>query len=122
KPGSAGISAGPEIAVIDEHGARLPTGWPGEVIVRGKNVIDHYDRDPELDAASFVDGWLRTGDLGYIDADGYLFLTGRLKEIINRGGEKVSPGEVEAALLDHPAVVEAAVFPISDRRLGEDVG
>jgi acyl carrier protein len=81
-----------------------------------------YEDDPEANSASFSDGWFRTGDLGAFDADGYLFLRGRLKELINRGGEKIAPREVEEALLEHPAVAEAVAFPVPDTALGETVG
>ncbi|MCW5978751.1 MAG: amino acid adenylation domain-containing protein [Bryobacteraceae bacterium] len=121
RAGSVGRAAGPEIAVLDPEGRRLPAGEPGEIAVRGPNVIRSYD-PPAAGEGAFVDGWLRTGDLGHIDADGFLFITGRLKEVINRGGEKISPREVEEVLLDHPAVAEAAVFPLPHPTLGEGVG
>jgi len=122
KPGSVGPAAGPEVAIMVEGGeSLLPRGEIGEVVVRGENVTPGYFGDPEANARSFVDGWFRTSDQGYLDADGYLFITGRLKEVINRGGEKISPLEVEAALLDHPAVAEAAAFAMPDPALGEDV-
>jgi oxalate---CoA ligase len=121
KPGSVGLAAGPEIEIMDEQGSILPVGGVGEVVIRGENVTAGYANNPQANAASFVDGWFRTGDQGVKDADGYLRLTGRLKELINRGGEKISPTEVDAALMSHPAVKQAVAFPIPDARLGEDV-
>ena len=122
KPGSVGRPAGPEIAVMDESGAWLSPGQSGEVVIRGENVTAGYEGAPEADQSAFTDGWFRTGDLGYLDAEGYLFLTGRLKEIINRGGEKISPYEVENVLLEHPSVREAVAFAVPDGRLGEELG
>ena len=121
KPGSVGQPAGPEIAIMDSEGRRLPAGKRGEIALRGPTITRGYDNDPAATASAFRDGWFRTGDLGYLDADGYLFIVGRIKEIINRGGQKVAPAEVEQALLSHPDVVDAAAFPIFHRRLGEDV-
>ncbi len=122
KPGSVGIAAGPEIAVMDESGNLLPTGQTGEVVIRGANVMRGYENNPEANAAAFTNGWFRTGDQGRMDSEGYLTLTGRLKEIINRGGEKISPREVDEVLMDHPAVGQAVTFAVPDQRLGEDVG
>ena len=122
KPGSVGLAAGPEIAVMDEAGAILPPGGIGEVVIRGPNVTPGYDNNPAANEKAFTDGWFRTGDQGRLDAEGYLVLTGRLKELINRGGEKVSPIEVDVALLDHPAVAEACTFSIPHEMLGEEVG
>jgi acyl-CoA synthetase (AMP-forming)/AMP-acid ligase II len=119
KPGTVGRSA--EISVIDEHGQHLGAMSSGEVVVRGPNVMRGYHNYPEANAAAFIDGWFRTGDIGVIDNDGYLALTGRIKDLINRGGEKISPEEVEAVLLEHPAVAEAAVFGVSDPKYGEVV-
>ena len=122
KPGSAGLPLGPEIRIQDDAGTALPPGEAGEVVVRGPSVFAGYDGDPAATAAAFTaDGWFRTGDVGYLDEDGYLFVTGRLSDIINRGGEKVAPREVEAALLAHKGVAQAAVFPVSDERLGHAV-
>jgi acyl carrier protein len=122
KAGSVGVPVGCEIRIVDEADEPLPAGLVGEVIVRGPNVMAGYLDDPDGNAAAFTgDGWLRTGDLGSIDQDGYLFLTGRLKEMINRGGQKVSPLEVEATLREHPAVAAATVFAMPDERLGEEV-
>ena len=122
KPGSVGVAVGATVAILGEDGRLLPSDAEGEVVARGPNLMHGYVADEVATRQAFTpDGWFRTGDLGYLDADGYLFLTGRLKELINRGGEKVSPGEVEAALLEHPAVAEAVAFALPDLRLGEEV-
>jgi amino acid adenylation domain-containing protein len=123
KPGSVGIPAGPEIAVMDSEGRHLPAGEHGEVTLRGPTITRGYDNNEVATKAAFRDGWFRTGDLGYMDADGYLFLVGRIKkaDVINRGGQKVSPAEVEQVLLSHPEVAAAAAFPITHTTLGEDV-
>jgi oxalate---CoA ligase len=121
KPGSVGTPAGCEVAIFDATGEPAPVGVRGGVFVRGANVFDGYENDPAATAAAFSDGWYGTGDEGMFDADGYLFLTGRLNETINRGGEKISPSEVDAALLRHPAVAAAATFPIPHATLGEEV-
>jgi acyl-CoA synthetase (AMP-forming)/AMP-acid ligase II len=121
KPGTVGHAAGPEIAVMDESGALLPTGRTGEVVIRGPSVMTGYWANPEANAEAFRNGWFCTGDEGVIDDDGYLRLTGRLKEMINRGGEKVSPREVDEALLDHPAIAQAVTFALPHERLGEEV-
>ena len=122
KPGAVGVATGPEIAVMDDAGAILPQGATGEVVIRGANVTPGYDNNPAANAKAFTDGWFRTGDQGRIDAEGYLFLTGRLKEQINRGGEKVSPLEIDVVLLDHPAVAEVCTFGIPHDKLGEEIG
>jgi acyl-CoA synthetase (AMP-forming)/AMP-acid ligase II len=122
KPGSVGVAAGPEIAIMDEAGRLLNRGETGEVVIRGENVTAAYENNPKANGEAFVNGWFRTGDQGVIDADGYLTLTGRLKEIINRGGEKISPREVDEALMDHPAVLQAVAFAVPHPMLGEDVG
>jgi oxalate---CoA ligase len=121
KAGSVGYGFGVEAAIMDEAGALLPPGSIGEVVVRGPNVVDGYENNPEANAQAFVDGWFRTGDQGVIDADGYLQLTGRIKELINRGGEKISPLEIDDVLLRHPAVAEAVAFAAPHPTLGEDV-
>jgi acyl-CoA synthetase (AMP-forming)/AMP-acid ligase II/acyl carrier protein len=122
KRGSVGVPAGCEVAIMDAGGTLLERGSVGQVVVRGPNVMrQHEGPDDAGGSSAFVGGWFCTGDLGYADADGYLFLTGRLKELINRGGEKVSPGEVEDALLTHPSVRQAAAFGIPDSILGEEV-
>ena len=119
-PGSVGVAAGPEIGVWGE-GRLVPAGELGEVVVRGPNVTSGYENNGAANAEAFVDGWFRTGDQGFLDAAGYLRLTGRLKELINRGGEKVSPLEVDAVLLGHPAVAQCATFALPHDRLGEEV-
>ena len=121
KPGSVGRSSGLEVAIMDEAGNLLPAEAEGEVVVRGPSVTSGYLDDPEANLAAFRGGWFHTGDIGRLDGDDFLFLTGRLKEIINRGGEKIVPQDVECALLAHAAVAEAAVFAVYHRTLGEDV-
>jgi acyl-CoA synthetase (AMP-forming)/AMP-acid ligase II len=120
-PGSVGIAAGPEIAIMDTEGQLLAPGQVGEVVIRGDNVTTGYENNPGANAEAFVDGWFRTGDQGVLDAEGYLTLTGRLKEIINRGGEKVSPREVDEVLMDHPAVAQVVTFGMPHDKLGEEV-
>jgi acyl-CoA synthetase (AMP-forming)/AMP-acid ligase II/acyl carrier protein len=122
KPGSVGLPWGTKVAILDGAGNMLTAGEAGEVAIRGPGVTAGYENNPDANAAAFHDGWLRTGDTGYIDMNGYLHLLGRLKEIINRGGEKVSPFEVEEALLAYPGVKEAAVFPVPGGPMGEEVG
>jgi acyl-CoA synthetase (AMP-forming)/AMP-acid ligase II len=121
KPGSVGLPAGPEIAIMNDAGTLLDQGATGEVVIRGPNVTRGYDGNPEATARAFTNGWFRTGDEGRLDADGYLHLTGRLKEMINRGGEKISPLEIDVALLDHPGVAEACTFAVPHAKLGEEV-
>src|SRR6516164_1799994 len=121
KPGSVGRPAGPEIAILDSEGRRLGSGRRGEIALRGPTIARGYDNDAAATASAFRDEWFRTGDLGYLDAEGYLFIVGRIKEIIHKGGQKVAPAEVEGALLSHPDVTEAAVFPVPHGRLGADV-
>ena len=121
KPGTVGIAAGPEVSVMDEAGAHLPAGEVGEIVIRGANVSDGYENNPTANAEAFTDGWFRTGDQGRMDAEGYVTITGRLKEIINRGGEKISPREVDEAILDHPAVRQVVAFAMPHPKLGEEV-
>jgi acyl-CoA synthetase (AMP-forming)/AMP-acid ligase II len=121
KPGSVGLAAGPEIAIMDEAGRLLPPGQTGEIVIRGPNVTAGYENNPKANAEAFTNGWFRTGDQGVMDADGYVSLTGRLKEIINRGGEKVSPREVDEILMDHPAVAQVVCFGMPHPKLGEEV-
>lgn len=121
KPGSVGLAAGPEVAIMAPVGAVVSPGVEGEIVARGANIMAGYEGDDAANRDAFVGDWFRTGDLGYLDGDGYLFITGRAKEIINRGGQKVSPHEVEAALLGHPAVAHAAAFATPHPSLGEDV-
>ena len=121
-PGSVGIAAGPEIAIMDNDGNLLAAGEIGEIVIRGENVTLGYENNPKANAEGFTHGWFRTGDQGQLTPDGYLSLTGRLKEIINRGGEKISPREVDEVLMDHPAVAQVVTFGIPHEKLGEEVG
>ena len=121
KPGSVGQAAGPEVAIMDDDGIILPQGEIGEVVIRGPNVTAGYEANPDANAKAFTNGWFRTGDQGAFDAEGYLTLTGRLKELINRGGEKVSPLEVDGVLSAHPAVAQALTFAMPHAKLGEEV-
>jgi len=120
-PGSVGRGTGVEIAILDEGGSLLPGGQPGEVGIHGPNVIDGYENNPEANRASFTDGWFRTGDLGTLDRGGYLRLLGRIKELINRGGEKIAQREIDEALESHPAVKEAVCFGVPHPTWGEEV-
>lgn len=122
KPASVGLASCCETAIMDEAGNLLDHGASGEVVIRGPNVMAGYKSNPQANAASFSKGWFRTGDRGYMDTEGYLFLTGRIKEIINRGGEKISPREVDDLLMSFPGVREAVTFAIPHRVLGEEVG
>ncbi len=121
KAGTVGYGIGVDVAIMDETGNLLSTGQTGEVVIKGPNVVDGYENNPEANATAFVNGWFRTGDQGVIDQDGYLALTGRLKELINRGGEKISPLEIDDVLLRHPAVAEALAFAVPHKILGEDI-
>ena len=120
-PGSVGVPAGAEVRIVDQAGRDLPAGQPGEVAVRGPGLTPGYLGDPEANAESFFDGWFRTGDRGLLE-DGYLRLEGRIKELIIRGGENISPGEVEDALKADPAVGDAVCFGIDDDKYGQVVG
>lgn len=121
KPGSVGRSCGPQLRIVGPAGETLPVGETGEVAVRGDNVFAGYENDPDANAQQFRAGWFHTGDLGRIDSDGDLFLTGRIKQLINRGGEKVNPQELDDALMAHEAVAQAACYAVPHRTLGEDV-
>jgi oxalate---CoA ligase len=123
RPGTVGVGTGVRLGVMTDAGAVLPHGSvdSGEVVIQGPNVIDGYSNNPEANAASFVDGWFRTGDQGTIDASGYLSLIGRLKEMINRGGEKIAPREIDDVLMQHPAVGEAVAFGAPHPAWGEEV-
>ena len=121
KPGTVGISAGPEIAIMDQQGVLLPPDTVGEIVIRGINVTPGYENNPKANAENFTNGWFRTGDQGIMDADGYLTISGRLKEIINRGGEKISPREVDDVLMEHPAVRQVVTFAMPHNKLGEDI-
>jgi len=121
KPGSVGRGTGIGITIRDEAGNELPSGVAGEVCINGPNVIREYENNPEATAKSFFGDWFRTGDQGILDAEGYLMLTGRLKEMINRGGEKIAPREIDEVLLAHPAVAEAVCFGVPHPAWGEEV-
>ncbi len=121
-PGTVGVAAGPEVAVMDAGGTLLPPGTKGEVVIRGPNVTAGYLDNAEANASSFTNGWFRTGDQGLQDEDGYFTITGRLKELINRGGEKISPREIDEALLQHPHIAQAVAFAAPHAKLGEEIG
>ena len=121
KPGTVGVAAGPEIRVVNERGETVQPGERGEVVIRGENVMRAYENNPAANETAFYDGWFRTGDLGTMDDDGYLTINGRLKEIINRGGEKISPREVDEIIMEHPAVHQCVTFAMPHDMLGEEV-
>jgi acyl-CoA synthetase (AMP-forming)/AMP-acid ligase II len=121
KPGFVGCASGPEVAVMSPEGRLLGPGKEGEVVTRGPNVTKGYESNPSANESAFAHGWFHTGDQGFMDEDGYLKITGRLKEIINRGGEKVAPVEVDEVLMDHPAVHQAVTFAMPHDKLGEEV-
>lgn len=121
RPGTVGRGFGVEIAILGSNNVFLPPGQEGEVVIKGPNVIDHYENNPKADAEAFFQGWFKTGDVGVLSEDGYLTLKGRIKELINRGGEKIAPPEVDQVLLAHPAIKEAASFPLPDEKYGEIV-
>ncbi len=121
KPGTVGRAAGPEVAIMGADGSLLAAGATGEIVIRGPNVTAGYENNPSANAEAFTHGWFRTGDQGVMDADGYVSITGRLKEIINRGGEKISPREVDEILMDHEAVAQVVCFGMPHAKLGEEV-
>ena len=121
KAGTVGAAAGPEVAVMDDEGNLRDAGETGEIVIRGPNVTPGYENNPEANQAAFTNGWFRTGDQGVMDEDGFLTLTGRLKEIINRGGEKISPKEVDSVFMDHPSVQQVVTFAVPHDKLGEEV-
>lgn len=121
KAGSVGKATGIELTILDENGVPQSKGCTGEVCIRGANVTKGYQNNPEANESAFQFGWFHTGDLGYLDEEGYLFLKGRIKELINRGGEKISPFEVDAVLLSHPFVAQAVAFAVPDEKYGEEV-
>lgn len=121
RPGSVGCGTGVQIGIMNESGDLLPPDTQGEVVIKGPNVTRGYHNNPEANAAAFTKGWFRTGDQGILDQTGYLTLVGRLKELINRGGEKISPREIDEVLLTHPAVAEAVCFGVADPKYGEEV-
>jgi acyl-CoA synthetase (AMP-forming)/AMP-acid ligase II len=121
KPGSVGLAAGPKVSIMNQQGEHLAAGEIGEVVIQGENVTAGYLNNEDANATACTDGWFRTGDQGKLDAAGYLTLTGRLKEIINRGGEKISPREVDEILLDHESVAQVVTFAVPHDKLGEEV-
>ncbi len=121
KPGTVGIAAGPDVSVMDAAGNHLAPGEEGEIVIRGPNVTPGYENNEAANREAFTHGWFRTGDQGFRDDDGYFTITGRLKEIINRGGEKISPREVDEVLMDHPAVQQVVTFAMPHPKLGEEV-
>jgi len=121
KPGFVGCAAGPEVAVMAPDGRLLGAGEEGEVVTRGPNVTPGYENNPQANESGFAFGWFHTGDQGFMDADGYLKITGRLKEIINRGGEKIAPMEVDEVLMEHEAVAQVVTFAMPHDKLGEEV-
>ena len=122
RPGSSGLPAAVlDIRIASKEGHALPAGTQGEIQIRGTSMFRGYWNNPEATAAAHVDGWFKTGDLGYLDEEGYLFIVDRIKDVVIRGGENIGCGEVEAALLDHPQIREAAVYSVPDERLGEEV-
>jgi acyl-CoA synthetase (AMP-forming)/AMP-acid ligase II len=120
-PGTVGIAAGPEVAIMDEAGKLLPPFETGEIVIRGLSVTQGYENNPKANSESFTHGWFRTGDQGVMDEHNYLTITGRLKEIINRGGEKISPREVDEVLMDHPSIQQVVTFAMPHDKLGEEV-
>ena len=121
KPGLVGMPAGPEICIMNDKNEKLPEGEIGEICIKGDNVTNGYENNPEANKQSFVNDWFRTGDEGFFDEDGYLKISGRLKEIINKGGEKISPLEVDNILMDFPPIDQALCFGYKDKMLGEDI-
>ncbi len=121
KAGFVGLPAGPEVCIMNENGEVLKQGDEGEVCIKGENVTLGYDNNEEANKTSFTNGWFRTGDQGYFDKEGYLKISGRLKEIINKGGEKISPLEVDNVLMDHPFIDQAVCFGYDDKMLGENI-
>jgi acyl-CoA synthetase (AMP-forming)/AMP-acid ligase II len=121
KPGFVGCAAGPQVAVMSPDGRLLSSGEEGEVVTRGPNVTPGYENNPSANESGFAFGWFHTGDQGFMDEDGYLKITGRLKEIINRGGEKIAPMEVDEVLMEHEAVAQVVTFAMPHDKLGEEV-
>ena len=121
KAGFVGIPAGPEVCIMNDNNQIMKSGDIGEVCIKGSNVTSGYENNPEANESSFSNGWFRTGDQGFFDQDGYLKISGRLKEIINKGGEKISPLEIDNVLMDHPSIEQAVCFGYEDKMLGEDI-
>ena len=123
QPGSVGIGQGVDVRILDDAGNELPTGKEGEICIKGENVTKGYLNNPSANASSYTaNGFFRTGDQGKKDADGYIFITGRIKELINKGGEKISPIELDNVVAHHPAIAEAVSFALADEHYGQDVG
>ena len=123
QPGSVGIGQGVEVKILDQNGQEVALGSEAEICIRGENVTKGYLNNPEANKTSFTqDGFFRTGDQGKQDKDGYVFITGRIKELINKGGEKISPIELDNVVAQNPAVGEAVSFAIADEMYGQDVG
>jgi acyl-CoA synthetase (AMP-forming)/AMP-acid ligase II len=122
KYGSPGQAVGNQAKIIDKEGNEVPRGTPGEIMIKGDNVMKGYYKDPEKTVAALEpDGWLHTGDSGYMDADGFVFVTGRIKELIIKGGENITPREIDETLYKHPAVLDAAAVGIPDEHYGEEI-
>jgi acyl-CoA synthetase (AMP-forming)/AMP-acid ligase II len=121
KAGTVGLPAGPEVRVVDGSGTDVAMGERGEIVIKGSNVMTAYENNPSANESAFIHGWFRTGDVGTKDGDGYISIVGRLKEIINRGGEKISPREVDEIIMQHPAVHQCVAFAMPHEMLGEEV-
>jgi acyl-CoA synthetase (AMP-forming)/AMP-acid ligase II len=121
KAGSVGVGVGLRISIMDKDGKHLGTNQRGEIAIQGANVFRGYENNADANAHAFVDGWFRTGDQGYLDSDCYLHLTGRIKDIIIRGGENIAPHEIDEILLRHPAIAAAVTFGCAHPTLGEEV-
>jgi acyl-CoA synthetase (AMP-forming)/AMP-acid ligase II len=122
KPGTVGLPAGPVVEILTSDGEILGPNQIGEIAIKGANVTKGYQNNPKANNANFTNGWFRTGDQGQIDEEGFLTIKGRLKEIINRGGEKISPKEIDEVLLQHSNISQAVTFAIAHKKLGEDIG
>jgi acyl-CoA synthetase (AMP-forming)/AMP-acid ligase II len=122
KEGSAGVAFGVDVAIMNDDGGLQKPGESGEIVIKGPSVFHGYENNPDANEQCFTGGWFRTGDLGYVDGDGYIFIAGRKKELINLGGEKISPYRIEEALMKNPAIREVAAFPVPNAVLGEEVG
>ena len=125
KAGSVGLAAGPEVALLLDdkilHNIKENQNITGQIIIKGENVTEGYINNPEANSESYIDGWFLTGDEGVFDNDGFLKITGRLKEIINRGGEKISPKEIDEILMEHKSIQQAVAFSVPHEKLGEDL-
>ncbi|KKL71912.1 hypothetical protein LCGC14_2090170, partial [marine sediment metagenome] len=121
KTGSVGIASGPEIAIMDDEGNLVTSFERGEIVIRGPNVTKGYEHNPKANKKAFINSWFKTGDQGYFDKDNYLIITDRIKEIINRGGEKISPREIDEVLLSHPNILQAVTFTVPHPKLGEEI-